>query len=91
MDQQGRIVERDYSKYTLFNPIVELTGITRDDLKKEVVRAYKEFYLRPSKMVQNMKREFKYALESYGIRQFLQNSKVAVRGAFHMGALNRSV
>jgi radical SAM superfamily enzyme YgiQ (UPF0313 family) len=91
MHKEGRIVEKDYSKYNLFNPIVELTGISREELKEEVIQAYKEFYLRPSKMVQNFKREFKYALESYGLKQFLQNSKVAVRGAFHMGALNKSV
>jgi radical SAM superfamily enzyme YgiQ (UPF0313 family) len=91
MDREGKIVERDYSKYTLFNPIVDITGITREDLKKEVVEAYKSFYLRPSKMVQNMKREFRYALESYGLRQFLQNSSVAVKGVIHMNVLQKSL
>ena len=91
MEREGKIIERDYSKYTLFNPIVELNGITREDLKKEVVAGYKEFYLRPSKIMQNMKREFRYAMESYGLKQFLQNSQVALKGAIHMNTLQRSI
>ncbi|MHA2363725.1 MAG: B12-binding domain-containing radical SAM protein [Candidatus Hodarchaeales archaeon] len=91
MDAMGKITEKDYSKFTLFNPLVELNGIDRQTLKEEVLQAYKEFYLRPNKIFQNTKREFKYALESYGLRQFFFNSKVAIKGVIHFGALQRSV
>lgn len=91
MEQEGRIFEKDYSKYTLFNPILELTGISREELKKEVVKAYKEFYVRPRKMYQNVKREMSYAVESYGLRMFLDNLRVAIRGAVHFAGVERNV
>jgi len=91
MEEKGKIKEKDYSKYTLFNPIVEITGIDREELKKEVIQAYKKFYMRPSKMWQNTYREFRYSMESYGIRQFLTNTKVALRGVIHFGSMRKSL
>lgn len=91
MEREGKIVERDFSKYTLFHPIVEINGITREELKEEVMAAYKEFYMRPQKMYQNIKREFKYAVESYGLKQFFHNSRVAARGVIHFASMEKSI
>ncbi|MFW9928948.1 MAG: B12-binding domain-containing radical SAM protein [Candidatus Thorarchaeota archaeon] len=87
MREQGKIKEYDFTKYNLFNPIVELNGITRDELKQEVKECYKRFYLRPSKILQNTIRELKYAMESYGLRQFASNSKVFAKGIINMRVL----
>lgn len=69
----GKIKEQDYSKFTLFNPVMEITGLSRDEVKELIKEAYKEFYFRPSKAFSNTKREFSYALESYGLKMFLKN------------------
>ncbi|MHA2297752.1 MAG: B12-binding domain-containing radical SAM protein [Candidatus Hodarchaeales archaeon] len=74
--KEGKIVEHDYSKYNLFNPIIEIIDLSRDEVKELVKEAYKNFYLRPSKAVSNTMREMRYALESYGLRMFLRNGIV---------------
>ncbi|MFX1254456.1 MAG: B12-binding domain-containing radical SAM protein [Promethearchaeota archaeon] len=71
--QQGKIVEQDYSKYTLFQPIMEITGLKRSEVKELVTDAYKKFYIRPGHLIPMVKRELGYALESYGLGMFLRN------------------
>ncbi|MFW9779296.1 MAG: B12-binding domain-containing radical SAM protein [Candidatus Heimdallarchaeota archaeon] len=87
MLKQGRIKEHDYSKYNLFHPITEITGLDRQELKALTKWAYKRFYLRPRKILQNTKREFRYSLESYGLKQFLQNTQVFAKGIVNMKIL----
>ncbi|MFX0204743.1 MAG: B12-binding domain-containing radical SAM protein [Candidatus Hodarchaeota archaeon] len=84
---EGTIKEHDYSKYNLFNPIMETSGLSREELKELIKWAYRKFYLRPSKLIQNTKREFHYALESYGLRHFLRNGLVVIKGIVNMKAL----
>ncbi|MFX1511445.1 MAG: B12-binding domain-containing radical SAM protein [Promethearchaeota archaeon] len=85
--EAGLIKEHDYSKYNLFNPVMETSYFSRDELKELIKWAYRKFYLRPSKLAQNTIREFRYALESYGIRHFLENGRVVVKGVINMKAL----
>ncbi|MFX0149578.1 MAG: B12-binding domain-containing radical SAM protein [Candidatus Hodarchaeota archaeon] len=87
MLSQGKIKENDYSKYNLFNPITESTGLTREDLKSLTKWAYKRFYIRPRKIFENTFRELRYSLESYGIKQFMYNSQVFAKGIVNMKIL----
>jgi len=80
----GKIKEHDYSKYNLFFPITEITGISREEMKLMTKWAYKQFYLRPKKIVQNALRELRYSMESYGFRQFLYNGTVFAKGIINM-------
>jgi radical SAM superfamily enzyme YgiQ (UPF0313 family) len=87
MLQQGKIQEQDYSKYNLFYPITELSGISRDEMKELTKWAYKRFYMRPKKIWENTARELRYSLESYGLRQFLYNTQVFTKGIINMKIL----
>jgi radical SAM superfamily enzyme YgiQ (UPF0313 family) len=81
---EGWIKEKDYSKYNLFTPIMDTTGLTREELKELTKWAYKKFYLRVGKAMQNTAREFRYSLESYGLRMFLRNSVFFAKGLVNM-------
>ena len=87
MLKQGKIMEHDYSKYNLFTPINELSGLSREEMKILTKWAYKRFYMRPSKILQNTLRELRYSLESYGFGQFLYNSQVFAKGIINMKIL----
>ncbi len=87
MLKEGKIKEHDYSKYNLFYPITELSGLSRDEMKTLTKWAYKRFYMRPRKIVQNTVRELRYSLESYGLGQFLYNSQVFAKGIINMKIL----
>ena len=63
---------------------MDTSGLTREELKQLTKWAYKRFYLRPSKALQNTTREFRYSLESYGIRLFLRNSIFFAKGLVNM-------
>ena len=91
MREEGKIKEFDFTKYNLFNPIVEINGITREELKEEVKTCYKKFYLRFNKISQNTMRELRYAMESYGLRMFMQNSKMFARGIVNMKVLSTTI
>ncbi|MFX0208993.1 MAG: B12-binding domain-containing radical SAM protein [Candidatus Hodarchaeota archaeon] len=84
MLKRGKIKEHDYSKYNLFYPITEITGISREEMKIMTKWAYKQFYLRPKKIVQNTLRELRYSMESYGFKQFLYNGSVFAKGIINM-------
>ena len=84
----GLIEELDYSKYNLFYPIMRTTGLSREELKELTKYAYKRFYLRPRKLIQNAIREFRYALESYGAKQFAYNARVFLTGILNLRALS---
>ncbi|MFW9994556.1 MAG: B12-binding domain-containing radical SAM protein [Candidatus Odinarchaeota archaeon] len=71
--KREKIIENDYSKYNLFNPIIDIVGLSRDEVKEMVKEAYKKFYLRPSKAFSNTTREMRYAMESYGLKMFMKN------------------
>ncbi len=88
MVQEGKITEHDYSKYNLFYPITETSGLSRKQMKSLTKWAYKRFYLRPKKIFQNTFRELRYSMESYGFRQFLYNSKVFAKGIINMKILS---
>lgn len=50
--KEGLITERDYSKYGLHTrPVHRLPGLSGDDLFRWQKRAYREFYLRPYKLL----------------------------------------
>ncbi|MFX0015169.1 MAG: B12-binding domain-containing radical SAM protein [Promethearchaeota archaeon] len=87
MLNKGKIKEHDYSKYNLFFPITEITGLSREEMKIMTKWAYKRFYLRPKKIAQNTLRELRYSLESYGFRQFLYNAGVFAKGIVNMKIL----
>ncbi len=57
LDDRGLIVERDYKKFGLYaKPIHKLPGISPKRLVELQNIAYKEFYFRPKKMFQQIKR-----------------------------------
>jgi len=87
MVREGKIAEHDYSKYNLFNPITEISGLSREQMKYLTKWAYKRFYFRPSKILQNTFRELRYSFESYGFTQFLYNSSVFAKGVINLKIL----
>ena len=87
MLNEGKIKEHDYTKYNLFNPITEFTGMSREEMKNLTKWAYKRFYLRPRKILQNTFRELRYSMESYGFNQFIYNSQVFAKGIINMKIL----
>jgi len=52
------IEEFDYSKYNLIEPIVKPVNMTREELNKELLRAFKEFYMEKLETIEDMT-EFK--------------------------------
>ncbi|NHJ03044.1 MAG: radical SAM protein [Candidatus Heimdallarchaeota archaeon] len=88
MIEQNKIIEHDYSKYNLFNPIMELSGMSREEMKDLTKSAYKRFYLRPRKIIQNTVRELRYSMESYGFQQFLYNGQVFAKGIINLRILS---
>ncbi|UCE14382.1 MAG: radical SAM protein [Candidatus Heimdallarchaeota archaeon] len=87
MRSLGKIKEHDYSKYNLFYPITEMSGLSREEMKEITKWAYKRFYLRLRKILQNTFRELSYSMESYGFGQFLHNSSVFAKGIINMKIL----
>ncbi|WP_455465198.1 B12-binding domain-containing radical SAM protein [Candidatus Hodarchaeum mangrovi] len=87
MRTKNKIKEHNYTKYNLFSPIAEISGISRNEMKLLTKWAYKRFYLRPSKILQNSFRELRYSLESYGISQFFYNAQVFAKGIINMKIL----
>ncbi len=85
--ESGLIADHDYSKYNLFYPVMEMNGMSREELKELVKYAYKRFYLRPQKIIENTMRELRYSMESYGLKQFLYNGLVFAKGILNLKAL----
>lgn len=57
LDDRGLIMERDYEKFGLYaKPIHRLPGISPERLVELHNQAFVEFYLRPKKIVQQLKR-----------------------------------
>jgi len=55
--KEGLITEKDYSKYGIHTkPVHRLPDLTEEDLLNWSKKAYKEFYLRPTKIVQHILR-----------------------------------
>jgi radical SAM superfamily enzyme YgiQ (UPF0313 family) len=57
LDERGLIVERDYEKFGLYaKPIHRLPGISPERLVQLQNQAYREFYLRPKKIAEQLAR-----------------------------------
>jgi radical SAM superfamily enzyme YgiQ (UPF0313 family) len=54
-ETNGWISTKDYSKYELNQPIMEMPSLTIEELTKERKRAYREFYLRPAYILKRLK------------------------------------
>jgi len=54
-EKMGMIRELDWSKYDTANPIIETEQLSLDELRELNKRAYKEFYLRPAVLKNNLK------------------------------------
>jgi radical SAM superfamily enzyme YgiQ (UPF0313 family) len=54
--KNGWITTEDYAKYELNQPILNLPGLSIDELQKARTRAYKEFYLRPSYIFKRLRK-----------------------------------
>lgn len=54
--KNGWITTQDYSKYELNQPILNLPTLSVDQLQKARIRAYREFYLRPSYVFKRLRK-----------------------------------
>jgi len=54
-EKMGMLKELDWSKYDAANPIIETEQLSLDELRELNKRAYREFYLRPAVMKNNLK------------------------------------
>jgi radical SAM superfamily enzyme YgiQ (UPF0313 family) len=54
--KNGWITTEDYSKYELNQPILNLPTLSSEQLQKARIRAYREFYLRPSYVFKRLKK-----------------------------------
>ena len=68
--KNGWITTDDYAKYELNQPILNLPGLSVEELQAARTRAYKEFYLRPSYI-------FKRLRKIRGIKDLLTNYRQA--------------
>jgi len=68
--KNGWITTEDYGKYELNQPILNLPGLSIEELQKARNRAYREFYLRPSYV-------FKRLRKIRGIKDLLTNYRQA--------------
>ncbi|MEW6080864.1 MAG: radical SAM protein [Bacillota bacterium] len=63
MEREGRILERDWSKYTISKVVFEPAGMTRQSLSDAFAWAYKEFYSYRSilaRLLPGLRRNFKF-------------------------------
>ena len=54
--KNGWITTEDYAKYELNQPILNLPGLSVEELQKARTRAYKEFYLRPGYIFKRLRK-----------------------------------
>ncbi len=54
-EKMGMIKELDWSKYTTANPIIETQEISLEEVRELNAKAYKDFYLRPSAIKNNLR------------------------------------
>ena len=84
--RRGWIKEQRTNKYDLFNPIIETTKLTLEELKALLKYAYKRFYLRFKKLAEEYVRELGLSW-SYGLKTYLTNSWIAFRGLMYFRRL----
>ncbi|MBU2617285.1 MAG: B12-binding domain-containing radical SAM protein [Euryarchaeota archaeon] len=58
--KMGMIKELDWSKYTTANPIIETQQLSLDEVRELNRKAYKEFYLRPGAMKNNLRMAYDF-------------------------------
>jgi hypothetical protein len=54
--KNGWISTDDYAKYELNQPILNLPGLSMEQLQEARKRAYREFYLRPSYILKRLRK-----------------------------------
>jgi radical SAM superfamily enzyme YgiQ (UPF0313 family) len=77
---EGLITAEDFSKFDLLQPILETSDLSLGQLKELLKYAYRRFYFRKRKAIEAIKREIRYSMESYGLKMFLRNGLVNLRG-----------
>lgn len=77
---EGWVGTEDFSKYDLMQPVLKNSDYSPEQLKELLKFAYRRFYFRTGKALETVIREIRYAMESYGLKHFLQNSLVWMRG-----------
>ncbi len=54
--EKGFLLTRDWSKYTILDPVMKTPGILSKELKRWLLKAYLSFYLRPKFLLEQVKR-----------------------------------
>ncbi|RLE09664.1 B12-binding domain-containing radical SAM protein [Candidatus Aerophobetes bacterium] len=54
--ERGFLLTRDWSKYTILDPVMKTPGILSKELKRWLLKAYLSFYLRPKFLLEQVKR-----------------------------------
>ncbi|MFX1293283.1 MAG: B12-binding domain-containing radical SAM protein [Promethearchaeota archaeon] len=62
-------IPQDWSKFTLVDPILELTELSKEDLKNILFYAYRRFHLRLQYLIDRLWFEIKLGLKLYGLFQ----------------------
>ncbi|MHA1131361.1 MAG: B12-binding domain-containing radical SAM protein [Candidatus Helarchaeota archaeon] len=62
-------VPQDWSRFTLMDPVLELTEITKDELKQILFYAYRKFHLRLQYLIDRLWFEIRLGLKLYGAFQ----------------------
>ena len=62
-EKMGVIKELDWSKYTTANPIIETQELSLKEIRELNTKAYKEFYLRPKVIKNNLRMLYKFIKE----------------------------
>ncbi len=84
--KKGWIKEEAYRMYNLFNPVIETTQLTLEELKVLLRYAYKRFYLRFKKLAEEYVRELGLSW-NYGFKTYLKNAWIALRGLMYFQSL----
>ncbi|MFX0117449.1 MAG: hypothetical protein ACFFB3_23080, partial [Candidatus Hodarchaeota archaeon] len=86
---EGWIDTDDFSKFDLMQPVLQTSDFSPEDLKELLKFAYRRFYFRKGKILESLVREIRYATESYGLKHFLRNGLVWLRGLKFMHQATR--
>ncbi|MEA3486022.1 MAG: radical SAM protein, partial [Candidatus Aerophobetes bacterium] len=77
--KKGFLLTRDWSKYTIVDPVMKTPGISSKELRKWLIKAYLGFYLRPKFFFEQIRRKdlffFKKALKA-GLNYVKKQKKV---------------
>lgn len=61
--EKGLLLTRDWSKYTILDPVMKIPGMVSEKLQRWLTKAYASFYLRPKFILEQIKKRNLFMLQ----------------------------